>query len=91
MARDDADWTDAERRYMCAAHLADLRRAHGRPPPDVQVAETIPTFVPPPITWSSTGSPAAKCADDRDAEADGGSGHRRPTPAVTLARSGNKA
>lgn len=80
----DRTWTDDERRQMCAAHLADLKRAHRSPPADVRVREGNGAFVPPPASRSSSSSPAAWLADDIDAEEDGGGGVQRPTPAVTL-------
>jgi hypothetical protein len=48
----------------CAAHLADLRRAHGGPPPDVALAAGFhprPIASPPPSSYCV--SPAALCAE----------------------------
>jgi hypothetical protein len=48
----------------CAQHLADLRRAHRRPPPDVPVRSTsTPRLVSPIPDASWCTSPAQLCAE----------------------------
>jgi hypothetical protein len=47
----------------CAAHLKDLHRAHGRPPPDVQVGEGLPQRIAPVAPSSYCVSPADLCAE----------------------------
>jgi hypothetical protein len=47
----------------CAAHLRDLQRAHGRPPPDVEVAEGLPRRIAPVAPSSYCVSPADLCAE----------------------------
>jgi hypothetical protein len=58
---------DSERAILMRAsarHLQDLRRAHRRPPEDVQVIERgAPKFVPPIIEQSWCTSPAALCVE----------------------------
>jgi hypothetical protein len=48
----------------CAKHLKDLKRAHGRPPPDVNVRQssTVPLISPVPDGSYCT-SPAQLCAE----------------------------
>jgi hypothetical protein len=67
-ARRCAPTTEKTRRTKaiaaCAAHLSDLKRAHGRPPPDVEVASGIGHVVFSRATTSSyCTSPADLCAD----------------------------
>jgi hypothetical protein len=48
----------------CAAHLRDLRRAHRRPPPDVEIASgAAPLRLAPTPPHSYCTSPAQLCAD----------------------------
>jgi hypothetical protein len=48
----------------CAAHLRDLKRAHVRPPPDVEVApELVPWRPSQPPASSYCTSPADLCAE----------------------------
>jgi hypothetical protein len=47
----------------CAAHLKDLRNAHGRPPPDVVVANGFPRRIAPIAPSSYCVSPAQLCAE----------------------------
>lgn len=48
----------------CAAHLKDLKRAHGRPPPDVKLApEPVPCRPSAPAANSYCTSPAELCAE----------------------------
>ena len=57
--------TDNERsRRACARHLNDLKRAHGRPPPDVAVkATSTPIRISGVPASSNCTSPAALCAE----------------------------
>ncbi|MGO8799183.1 MAG: hypothetical protein ACLQJL_08845 [Roseiarcus sp.] len=53
-----------EARSACAAHLRDLKRAHGAPPPDVAVPQTsVPARPAPEPASSSCASPAQLCAE----------------------------
>jgi hypothetical protein len=48
----------------CAAHLRDLKRAHGRPPPDVEVAQQlVPRRPAAEAAQSYCTSPAELCAE----------------------------
>lgn len=48
----------------CAAHLKDLKRAHGRPPPDVEVAsKRVPCRLTAAPASSYCTSPAELCAE----------------------------
>ena len=48
----------------CARHLKDLKRAHGGPPPDVQVRRTsTPRLISPVPDGSYCTSPAQLCAE----------------------------
>jgi hypothetical protein len=47
----------------CAAHLKDLERAHGRPPPDIEVSEGLPQRIAPVAPSSYCVSPADLCAE----------------------------
>ena len=48
----------------CKAHLCDLRRVHGAPPPDVAVPQgSVPTRIAPAPASSSCTSPAELCAE----------------------------
>jgi hypothetical protein len=47
----------------CARHLKDLKRAHGRPPPDVEIEQRIARFFPPAPLSSYCSSPASLCAE----------------------------
>ena len=48
----------------CAAHLRDLERAHGRPPPDVEIASgAVPCRPSPTASSSYCTSPAELCAE----------------------------
>lgn len=48
----------------CAAHLKDLRRAHGLPPPDVAIAlGGAPLRLSPAVQGSYCTSPAELCAE----------------------------
>jgi hypothetical protein len=61
-AKTDSARTEATR--ASAAHLADLRRAHGRPPPDVRLPSRLAVRLVCPIpsaSWCS--SPAQMCAE----------------------------
>ncbi len=56
----------ARKRLMdaCAAHLKDLRLAHGKPPADVPLASrAIPQRPDPVATGSWCSSPAQMCAE----------------------------
>lgn len=54
----------AESAGACAAHLRDLRRAHGGPPPDVAVRQrSVPLRLSPEPVASYCTSPAQLCAD----------------------------
>jgi len=57
--------TERERfRRACSRHLKDLRRAHGKPPPDVAVKPTsTPQRISPAPVSSSCTSPSALCAE----------------------------
>ena len=57
--------TDRERsRRACARHLKDLKRAHGKPPPDVKVKATAaPKRLAPTPASSNCTSPSALCAE----------------------------
>ena len=57
--------TEQERgRRACARHLKDLKRAHGRPPPDVAVkSSAIPARLSGEPASSSCTSPSALCAE----------------------------
>lgn len=56
--------TRAERVKACRAHLRDLRKAHGSPPPDVALPQSsMPTRIAPEPIGSCCGSPAARCAE----------------------------
>jgi len=47
-----------------AAHLADLRRAHGKPPPDVRLpSRAAVRLVCPILEYSWCSSPAQMCAE----------------------------
>ncbi len=48
----------------CKAHLRDLRRVHGAPPPDVAVPQrSVPARIAPEPVSSSCASPAQLCAE----------------------------
>lgn len=48
----------------CAAHLKDLKAAHGKPPPDVPlVSRAIPQRLEPVPTASWCSSPGQMCAE----------------------------
>jgi len=48
----------------CFRHLRDLRREHGKPPPDVPLPKvSTPRFVPGILEYSWCGSPAGMCAE----------------------------
>jgi hypothetical protein len=47
----------------CAAHLADLRRARRRPPPDIALPPGFPKPIASPPWSSFCVSPAALCAE----------------------------
>jgi hypothetical protein len=47
----------------CAAHLADLRRARRRPPPDIALPPGFPKTIPSAPRSSYCVSPAALCAE----------------------------
>ena len=48
----------------CAAHLRDLRRLHGAPPPDIAVPRrSVPARIAPEPVSSSCTSPAELCAE----------------------------
>ena len=54
----------AESKSACAAHLRDLRRAHGAPPPDVALPRrSVPARLSPEPASSSCTSPAQLCAE----------------------------
>jgi hypothetical protein len=54
----------AENADACAAHLRDLRKAHGHPPPDVPLPQnSVPTRLTGEATSSFCTSPAALCAE----------------------------
>ena len=57
--------TDRERsRRASLRHLGDLKRAHGRPPPDVAVkATSVPARISPVEASSNCTSPGALCAE----------------------------
>ena len=57
--------TDRERsRRASLRHLKDLKRAHGKPPPDVAIKATAtPKRLAPAEASSSCTSPAALCAE----------------------------
>ena len=57
--------TDRERsRRACARHLKDLKRAHGKPPPDVAVKPSAaPKRIAPTPVSSHCTSPGALCAE----------------------------
>lgn len=66
-ARRRAPRTQTERAQSasaCAAHLRDLKRVHGAPPPDVAVPQTsVPARLSPEPASSSCTSPAQLCAE----------------------------
>ena len=48
----------------CKAHLRDLRRVHGAPPPDVATPQSsVPARIAPEPVTSSCTSPAQLCAE----------------------------
>ena len=48
----------------CFRHLEDLKREHGKPPPDVPLPKvSTPRFVPGILEYSWCSSPAAMCAE----------------------------
>lgn len=59
-----ADTTRIKAIAACAAHLRDLKRAHDRPPPDVdeRPAQALRRFSPP-AAHSYCTSPAELCAE----------------------------
>jgi hypothetical protein len=64
------DTERAEAMRSCVRHLKDLRRAHRRPPANVQVsARGLPKFVAPILEQSYCTSPAALCAELAEAPA----------------------
>lgn len=64
-ARERKTETDGERtRRACQRHLTDLKRAHGKPPPDVAVkATSTPIRLSGVAHSSNCTSPGALCAE----------------------------
>ncbi len=64
-ARERKTETERERsRRACARHLQDLKRTHGRPPPDVAVKPTpTPARIAATPHSSNCTSPSALCAE----------------------------
>lgn len=53
-----------ESKSACAAHLRDLRRVHGAPPPDVAAPQrSVPARLAPEPASSGCASPAQLCAE----------------------------
>jgi hypothetical protein len=57
------DYQEPGRVWACNRHLADLKRVHKRPPPDVKVRPGRPRRVTAPATVGSIGSPAGMCEE----------------------------
>ena len=66
-ARRGAPKTETKRaalRAACAAHLDDLERVHGHPPPDIEIATNVfPIRLAPPQPSSFCTSPASLCEE----------------------------
>jgi hypothetical protein len=65
--RKDEYWDDTERQRairVCARHLRDLKREHGRPPADVAVrSDPAPRLISPIASASWCTSPGQLCAE----------------------------
>ncbi len=57
------EWERAKAVAGCRRHLDDLKRSHGRPPPDVPLREGVPVWLRGEDTTPRT-SPAHLCAQE---------------------------